>query len=126
MSKGPSGGVRIVSSTVTTGGGDIVGGDKVQYISRNQIDDIFSPIEKAMEGATPDLKAKADEKLRAMKNEIGKGKGANDFVLAKLVEGLIGLVPGAVAAVVGAFASPLLSGIAGPATKYVLDKIAGK
>jgi hypothetical protein len=42
------------------------------------------------------------------------------------VEGLVGLVPHAVGAVVGTFANPVLSGIAGPVTKYVLEKIEGK
>jgi hypothetical protein len=36
------------------------------------------------------------------------------------------LMPNAVSAVVSAFATPLLGGLAGPATKYVLDKIQGK
>jgi hypothetical protein len=80
-------------------------------------------IGKAIEGAAPEHKAAAEEKLRALNDEVSKGKSADDSVLAKLVEGLVGLAPGAVAAIVGAFASPVLSGIAGPITKYVLDKL---
>jgi hypothetical protein len=121
-----SGSVTISRSNVSMTGGDIVGRDKVQYVSSKYIDDIFAPVGKAIEGAAPEQKAAAAEKLRALKDHPGKGKGADDSVLAKLVEGLVGLAPGAVAAVVGAFASPVLSGIAGPVTKYVLDKLAGK
>jgi hypothetical protein len=39
---------------------------------------------------------------------------------------LAGLVPGAVSALVSAFASPVIGGLAGPVTKFVLDRIQGK
>ncbi len=64
--------------------------------------------------------------MEELKKEAAKGKSATDGVMAKLVEGIVGLVPGAVSAVAGAFGTPLLAGIAGPATQYVLDKIQGK
>jgi len=47
-------------------------------------------------------------------------------VIAKLVDGLVGLVPAATSAVVSAFATPILAGIAGPVTGFVLDKLRGK
>jgi hypothetical protein len=112
------GGVTITGSDVNTGGGDIVGRDKIQHV--------FGPIGKVIETAGPSEKAAAEEKFRALKEEVSKGKHADDSVVAKLVEGLVGLVPGAVAGIVGAFASPVLSGLAGPVTKNVLDKIQGK
>jgi hypothetical protein len=120
------GGVTITGSNVSTAGGDIVGRDKIQQVSSHQIDNVFDPVCKAIEVVGPSEKAAAEEKLRALKDEAGKGKHADDSVVAKLVEGLVGLVPGAVAGIVGAFASPVLSGLAGPVTKYVLDKIQGK
>jgi len=46
--------------------------------------------------------------------------------MAKLVEGIVELVPGAVSAVVSAFATPILGGLAGPVTKFVLDKVQGE
>jgi hypothetical protein len=117
------GGVTITGSNVNTAGGDIVGRDK---ISSHQVDDVFGPIGKVIETAGPSEKAAAEEQFRALKNEVAKGTHADDSVVAKLVEGLVGLVPGAVAGIVSAFASPLLGGLAGPVTKYVLDKIQGK
>ena len=128
MVKNPAGGssVTITGGTVSTGGGDIVGRDKVQLISAGHIDSAFAPLAKAIGEVAPEHRAAAEEKLRALKDEAAKGKNADDSVVAKLVEGLVGLVPGAVSAVVGAFASPVLSGIAGPVTKYVLEKIEGK
>jgi hypothetical protein len=116
------GGVAITGSNVNTAGGDIVGRDN----SSHQMDDVFGPIGKVIETARPSEKAAAEEKFHALKDEVAKGKHADDSVVAKLVEGLVGLVPGAVAGIVGAFASPVLSGLAGPVTKYALDKIQSK
>jgi hypothetical protein len=120
------GGIAITGSNVNTAGGDIVGRDKIQHVSSHQIDDVFAPIGKVIETAGPSEKAAAKEKFRALKDEVAKGKHADDSAVAKLVEGLVGLVPGAVAGIVSAFASPVLGGLAGPVTKYVLDKIQGK
>jgi len=39
------------------------------------------------------------------------------------VDGLVAMVPGTVGAVVSMFATPILSGIAGPVTKFVLGKL---
>jgi integral membrane sensor domain MASE1 len=43
--------------------------------------------------------------------------------MAKLVDGLVGLVPGAVSAVTSAFASPLLAAVVGPVTRFVLGRL---
>jgi len=122
-----SGGVNISGGSVTVGG-DIVGHDKNVglEISRVQIDQILRPVEDAIRTASSESQPQAMQKLEELKTEVAKGKDAKDGVVAKLVDGLVGLIPGAVSAVVGAFATPLLGGIAGPATKYVLDKIQGK
>src|SRR6266478_2103641 len=116
---GQSGGVNIGGGTVTVGG-DIVGRDKIvgTEISHVQLDQIFRPLEEAVRTAPPERRAEAMQKLEELKSEAAKGKNAKD--------GLVGLVPTAVSAVVGAFATPLLGAFAGPATKYVLDKIQGR
>ena len=93
---------------------------------RQQINESFAPVEAAIKTAPPEQQAAAKKQLEELKNETAKGKEANDGVVAKLVEGLVGLVPSAVGAVVSAFGTPVLGGIAGPVTKYVLDKIQGK
>ena len=117
-----SGGVNISGGNVNVGG-DIVGRDKITgaQISSNQLDAIFRPLEEAA-GQQP----QAAQKVEALKNEAEKGKKADDGVMAKLVKGIVSLVPGAVSAVVSAFATPILGGVAGPVTKYVLDEIQGK
>ena len=57
---------------------------------------------------------------------MSKGEEANDSTIAKLVESIVDLVPGAVSAVVSIFASPILAGMVGPVTKFVLDKLVNK
>jgi hypothetical protein len=43
-----------------------------------------------------------------------------------LIDGLVELVPGAVSAVTAIFVNPVLAGLTGPVTKFVLDKIQRK
>jgi hypothetical protein len=116
------GGVTITGSNVNTAGGNIVGRDKIQRVSPHQMDDLFGPIGKVIETAGPLEKAAAEEKFRALKDEVAKGNHADDLGVAKLVEGLVGLVPGAVAGIVGAFASPVLIGLAGPSQNMFSTK----
>lgn len=129
-------------------GGDKVGGDKitvgnisgstgvaigagaqasvVQGISGAELEKLFTPLIAAVRQAPPEKQAEAEQKAEALKTELAKGKDANDSVVGKLVDGLVDLVPGAVSAVVSMFATPILGGVAGPVTKFVLDKIQGK
>ncbi len=124
---GQSGGINISGGSITVGG-DMVGRDKIvgTEVSKVQLDQLLHPIEQAIKAAPPENQLAAMQKLEDLKNEAAKGKNAKDGTVAKLVDGLVGLIPGAVAATVSAFGTPLLGGIAGPATKYVLDKIQGK
>jgi hypothetical protein len=121
------GGVRIANSKVNTGGGDIVGRDKVEYssICTSQIDHIFQPIGQAIEAEGGAGQAAAEEKLRALKDQAAKGDKADDTIVARLLEGIVDLAPGAVSAIIGAFASPILGAISGPITNYVLNKLRG-
>jgi hypothetical protein len=122
-----SGGVNISAGNVTVGG-DIVGRDKIvgTQISNVQLEQIFRPLTEAVRSAPPAVRQEAAQKVEELKKEAAKGRSATDSVTAKLVDGIVGLVPSAVSAITGAFGTPLLAGIAGPATKYVLNKIQGK
>jgi hypothetical protein len=75
--------------------------------------------------APDDKKAAALQQAQALKAEAAKGKEAEDGVMAKMIEGLAGLVPEAVKTIVVTFGSPILAGLAGPITKYVLGKLKG-
>ena|SRR6476646_2370358 len=120
---GQSGGINISGGGNVNVGGDMTGRDKITYgeIPRAQLDQAFRPLADAV-----GQHEEAKQKVEALKTEAAKGKKADDGVMAKLVEGIVKLVPGAVSAVVSAFGTPLLGGLAGPVTKYVLDKVKGE
>jgi hypothetical protein len=122
-----SGGVNIHGGTVDTGSGDIVGRDNI--VSQDffrELEAILRPLTEAISAAPQEKRAEAMAKLDELKKEMAKGSKHDDGVAAKLVDGLVGLVPTAASAVVGAFGTPILSGISGPVTKYVLEKIQSK
>jgi hypothetical protein len=100
--------------------GGIAGHDMTVGIPAAELDKVLQPIIEAIGGAPA-----AEAKLAELKAEMAKGKGANDGVVARLVDGVVKLAPGATNAVVSAFASPILAGIAGPVTKFALEKIQG-
>lgn len=89
------------------------------------LDRLFAPVMAAVQQSDLTLRPVAEQTVNELKAETGKGEKANDSRVARLIDGLAGLVPGAVAAVVGAFASPILAGVAGPLTQAVLHKISG-
>src|SRR5205823_11260299 len=109
--QGQSGGVNITGS-VGSVGGDIVGRDKIVGVpSAAALDDALRPVSEAVRAAPPQAQPEAEAKLAALKQEVAKGKDANDGVIAKLVDGLVGLIPAAASAVVSAFATPILGGL---------------
>jgi hypothetical protein len=119
-----SGGVNITNSSVNVTHGDIVGGSKTTF-SPQQLDRVFEPLLEAVQSAKPEQQAEARDHVEKLKQEVSKGSSANDKTVASLLDRLVGLVPGAVTAIVSAFGTPLLAGVAGPATEWVLEKIQG-
>jgi hypothetical protein len=123
--EGQSGGVNI-SGAVGAVGGDIVGGDKIVGApSVAAIDRAMKPLIEAISAAPSDKRPEAEAKLEALKQEVAKGEKANDRTVVNIIDELVELVPGAVSAVVSAFETPILGGIAGPVTGFVLDKLRG-
>jgi hypothetical protein len=47
-------------------------------------------------------------------------------VMTTLVHGIVDLVPGALKSLAAAFATPLLSGVSGPVTQFLLSKLLGQ
>jgi hypothetical protein len=120
-----TGGVNI-SGVVGSVGGDIVGRDKI--VGQNSpaaLHEALLPVIEAIRGAPPEKQPEAQAKLKAIQQETAKGKNADDTLLGTLLTGLVKLVPEATSAVVGAFATPILGGIAGPVTKFVLGQLKG-
>lgn len=114
---------------IDTGGGRIIaqyvsGGDMtINQVSPETLDRLFEPLSHVVNSTPAESKPSATATVAQLKNELAKGPHAQDGVIAKSIDGLVSLVPSAVSAVVSMFASPVLSGLVGPATKYVLEHI---
>ena len=106
-------------------GGDFIGRDKITHgFAPTDFEPLFSSfLEHILQQSPKEDHFAVEQKANELKTEIGKGGQADDSKLGKIIDGLIGLVPGAASAVVSLFATPILSGIAGPVTQYVLDRI---
>jgi hypothetical protein len=48
---------------------------------------------------------------------------AEDGKLARIIDGLVDMVPGAIGFLVGLFAKPVLQGVAGPVTQFVPERL---
>jgi hypothetical protein len=148
-----TGGGAYIGGGVRVNGGDFVGRDQVihgdQYRARDisgqqvafgreaqvevttglsgeEIDRLFKPLMDAVGRATPDKQVEAKEMAEALKREVQKADMADDTTMAKLINGLVELVPGAMSTVTSMFATPIMGGLAGNATKFVLDMIQRK
>ena len=86
-----------------------------------KIDGLFQHLqEQVQDAAPPEKQNQANEKVQELHAELSKGQNANADRLNQIVDGLVELVPGALAAVGSMFASPILGALVGPATKFVL------
>jgi len=90
------------------------------------LEPLFAGLLDVARSAPEPARTEATATAEALKDEAAKGADADDEKLATLVEKLVGLVPGAVSAVASAFGSPLLAGLAGPVTSFVLKKLGAK
>jgi hypothetical protein len=85
---------------------------------------LFAPLlREVQQTAPPERREEALQTVQALQQEASKGQQANDSRLAGLLEDLVDLVPGAVSTIVGIFATPILTEIAGQVTNYVLEKL---
>ena len=130
-------------------GGDKVGGDKTTVgnvsgtgiaigsgasahvqmgLSAADVAQALAPVLAAVQTSAADAATQtaAVQEIEKLKAELAKGKEADDSRIAGILDGLANLVPGAVAAVVSAFGTPLLAGIAGPVTQFVLNQFKHK
>jgi hypothetical protein len=120
-----TGGGAYVGGGVNTAGGDFVGRDKITHgVSPRELEPLFAAlVARVAQQAPPTQQGAALQMVQELKAEVAKGPQADDNKLGRIIDGLADMVPGAVGAVVSLFASPILSGIAGPVTKFVLDKL---
>ncbi len=107
--------------------GNLTGRDHITHGSSNA--DVVALLDRldaeVLRSVAADRQKDAERKLSELRSELEKGLGANDSRLAKTVDGLAERVPEAVGPLVSLFATPILTGVAGPVTKFVLDKLKG-
>ncbi len=122
-----TGGGAYVGGGVNVHGGDFIGRDQVKIshgVSPGDLEPLFAELQREIENKAPTgTQAAAEQQVNKLKSEIAKGKQAEDRKVAGIIEGLTKMVPGAIGTVVSLFATPILGGIVGPVTKYVLDKL---
>jgi hypothetical protein len=121
-----------VRGPVRIEGGDFIGRDRVVQgdeihgdigLGGPELQRLFEPLAIVIGAALPDVRAEASRRAEELKSEVAKGDKADDGRMARLIDGLVGLVPAAVSAVTSMFATPVLAGLAGNATKLVLSRI---
>ncbi len=121
-----SGGVRITGGTVhaqNIAGRDIHVGTQ---ISSGVLNEVFQPVLEAIRSAPVEKQTEAVGQLEALKAEAAKGNHADHGLMTKLADGIIGLVPDTLKSLATAFGKPVLSGIAGPVTQFLLNKMLGQ
>jgi hypothetical protein len=106
---------------VAIGRGAYAEGRQTVGLSDQELERVFAPLMQVVHGAPKSVQPQAERIVEELKDEIGKGKQEDDTVQARLIDGLIGLVPGAVSSVASMFASPMLAALVGPFTKFVLE-----
>jgi hypothetical protein len=95
---GQSGGVTN-TGTMTTGGGNVVGGNmtvNTTTSTQSKIEVAFQPIADAIKTAPPGMQPAAEATLTSLKKEVEKsekGEKPDATLISGLVKGLAGLVP---------------------------------
>ena len=90
--------------------------------SVTNLEELFAPVYHILSQAPAEKREQAVHLTEALQHEAEKGDKAEDSRMAKLIDNLVELVPAAVSAVVNTFATPILAGIVGPVTKYVIER----
>jgi hypothetical protein len=83
----------------------------------------LQPILLAAQAAPADKREEATQRAEQLKEELNKGKAANDEKIGGLLDDLAKLLPNAVNAIGAVFGQPLLAGLAGPVTTFILKRL---
>jgi hypothetical protein len=95
-----------------------------QGISSHDLEPLFAPLLAVVARQTiTDKQAAAVQQVQELRAEVAKGEQADDSRIGKLIDNLVGMVPGAVESVASLFSTPIVGALAGPVTKFVLDKL---
>lgn len=128
-----------IGTQINTGGGayfggpvaarEVVGRDRFtgQGSPESDLELLFGPLMAAVGLQAPaDKLSQAAQEVRALKTEVAKGEQADDNMIGRIVDSLVVMVPGALPAVASLMETPRLRGVAGPVTKFVLDRSRGR
>jgi hypothetical protein len=110
---------------VHIGQGDYVAGDKIVQSAGSG--DVLAQLLVEVQRQAPEAsRGLAVEHVNAVQEAVqDQSVKPDDGKLARLLNGLVDLVPDAMGVVVGTFGSPLLAGMAGPATEALLKRLKG-
>ena len=123
-----TGGGNYFGGNVSTGGGHFAGRDQTitSAVTARELEALFAPLLAVLaQAAPPARQAEAAQQVQELKAEVARGQQADDSRIGRLIDGLAAMAPAAVASVLSTFATPILGGIAGPVTKFVLDRLKG-
>jgi hypothetical protein len=123
-----TGGGNYFGGNVATGGGHFAGRDQTisSAVTARELEALFAPLLAVLaQAAPPARQAEAAQQVQELKAEVARGQQADDSRIGRLIDGLAAMAPAAVASVLSTFATPILGGIAGPVTKFVLDRLKG-
>lgn len=96
----------------------------MQGLPAQDLELLFVPLLAVVAQQAPAAqKVAAVQQVQELKAEVAKVKQASDSRIAQLIDGLVGMVPGAASTVVSLFAYPILNNLVGPVTKFVLGKL---
>jgi hypothetical protein len=104
---------------------NIAGGDLHIRTNTNatELERLFEPVAAVLQNVSPEVRGEAERRLESIKSEVLKGEHANSREMTRLLDGLIDLVPQTLKSLAAAFGNPLLAGVAGPATQFLLEKV---
>lgn len=88
------------------------------------LDHLFAPLLALAQVAPPAQRNQTLATVQALKAEAARGAQADDRRLARAIEQLVALLPSTAALLSFTFGQPALAPVIGPATAYVLEKLA--
>jgi hypothetical protein len=123
--RGHKAGGDLIVGTVAAGAQNVAIGRNISQDIRQAetLEHSFESLIKAVQAAPVDIASEAMPLVLELRNEVARGKEADDFAVAELIERFHQVAPKMSDKLLVIFTSPLVAGIEGPATRYVLRRL---